>query len=345
MKNRLPGLAVMLALAVPLASEAQRDNPHRIPTNLPGVTAFAPPPAGFDPIKATDEELADWGFPPRPDQTLFPEEYANWVRVRTALKTRIIPHLVQTNIVHGPLQSAGDPESVENGSLKSLNWSGYVDVNDAKKYGSSSFTDIGTTIVVPPARQAFNACDGNWDYAWSSVAIDGYKTTEIAQAGVEFDAFCSGSSTSAYYSPFYEWYPSGQVRVTNLPILPGEDFFMAVHVESATSINVEIGNLTRGIFFGVDVTARQERKRLATPRNGLQNALAAARLRSYSITSRPTPIGARPLSQRRDPSLTQVAPPQKRSLCKTGRERISRCPRTWALRRLWFRKKDRLIRR
>ena len=103
MKNRLPGLAVMLALAAPLASEAQRDNPHRIPTNLPGVTAYAPPPAGFDPIKATDEELADWGFPPRPDQTLFPEEYANWVRVRQALKTRIIPHLVQTNIVHGPL--------------------------------------------------------------------------------------------------------------------------------------------------------------------------------------------------------------------------------------------------
>ena len=255
MKNRLPGLAVMLALALPLASEAQRDNPHRIPTNLPGVTAFAPPPAGFDPIKASDEELADWGFPPRPDQTLFPEEYANWVRVRTALKTRIIPHLVQTNIAHGPLQSAGDPETPENGSLKSLNWSGYVDVNDAKKYGSSSFTDVATTIVVPLARQAFTVCDGTWDYAWSTVAIDGYKTTEIAQAGVEFDAFCSGSSTSAYYSPFYEWYPSGQVRVTNLPILPGEDFFMSVHVESATSINVEIGNLTQGIFFGVDVTA------------------------------------------------------------------------------------------
>src|SRR5271156_1740783 len=86
MKKRLPGLAVMLALAAPLASEAQRDNPHRIPTSLPGVTAYAPPPAGFDPVKATDEELADWGFPPRPDQTLFPEEYANWVRVRTALK-------------------------------------------------------------------------------------------------------------------------------------------------------------------------------------------------------------------------------------------------------------------
>jgi hypothetical protein len=255
MKNRLPGLAVVLALAAPLASEAQRDNPHRIPTNLAGVTAYNPPPAGFDPIKATDEELADWGFPPRPDQTLFPEEYANWVRVRTALKTRIIPHLVQTNIVHGPLRSAGEPESVENGSLKSLNWSGYVDVNDAKKYGSSSFTDVGTTIVVPSARQAFNACDGTWDYAWSTVGIDGYKTTEIAQAGVEFDAMCSGGSTSAYYSPFYEWFPNGQVRVTNLPISPGDNYFMAVHIESATTMNVEIGNLTQGIFFGLDVTA------------------------------------------------------------------------------------------
>jgi hypothetical protein len=255
MKNRLPGLAVMLALAAPLASEAQRDNPHRIPTNLPGVTTYAPPPAGFDPIKATDDELADWGFPTRPDQTLFPEEYANWVRVRRALKTRIIPHLVQTNIAHGPLQSVGDPETSESSSLKSLNWSGYVDVNDTKKYGSSSFTDIGTTIVVPLARQAFNTCDGTWDYAWSTVAIDGYKTTEIAQAGVEFDAFCSGGTTSTFYSPFYEWYPSGQVRVTNLPILPGENYFMSVHIESATTMNVEIGNLTQGIFFGVDVTA------------------------------------------------------------------------------------------
>src|ERR1700722_4539488 len=280
MKNLSSTLAVLLVLAAPLASKAQSQNPNEIPTNLAGATTIAAPPEGFDVFTASDEQLADYGFPPRPNEAVSPQDYAVWAKAMTASKTRIVPKLAQTNIFHGPAKLKAETESSEENTLQSYNWSGYVDFSGAKKYGSSSFYYLITDVVVPVAQQAFGACTGGWDYGSSWAGIDGDESNDVLQAGFEFDAYCSGGNTAAFYSPWYEWFPLGEVRITNLPIAPGDDYFVEVWHTSATQGYAYLVNLTTDQSVEVGFTAPSGTKLIGnsaewiTERPGLSTGLS-----------------------------------------------------------------------
>ena len=65
MKSLYSALTTILVLATPLASIAQNPRqlqPNEHALNLPGATTIEAPPAGFDPITASDDELAYNGF-------------------------------------------------------------------------------------------------------------------------------------------------------------------------------------------------------------------------------------------------------------------------------------------
>lgn len=280
MKNLSSTLVVLLVIAAPLASKAQSQNPNEFPTNLAGATTIAAPPEGFDVFTAADEQLADYGFPPRPNQASSPEDYAVWAKAMTASKTRIVPKLEQTNIFHGPAKLTTESKSSEENTLESYNWSGYVDFSGAKKYGSSSFYYLITDVVVPVAEQAFSACTGSWDYGSSWAGIDGDGSNDVLQAGFEFDAYCSGGTTATFYSPWYEWFPFGEVRITNLPIAPGDDFFVEVWHTSATQGYAYLVNLNTNQAVEVGFTAPSGTKLIGnsaewiTERPGLSTGLA-----------------------------------------------------------------------
>src|ERR1700751_2914875 len=239
MKSLSSALTAILVLAAPLAGIAQNPRqmqPNEHALNLPGATTIEAPPAGFDPISASDEELAYNGFPPRPNQSAQPKAYATWFIGMKASKVRATPKLEQTAIYHGPARPgpAANPMAVANHPLLatqpsntsySSNWSGYVDFSGATSYGSSSFYYLVNDYVVPVAEQAFGACTGGWDYGSAWNGIDGWGSPDVLQAGVEFDAYCSGSTRASYYSAWYEWYPYGEVRITGFPIAPGDDLF------------------------------------------------------------------------------------------------------------------------
>ena len=248
MKCLATALTAALVLAAPLAGNAQNPRqlqPNEHALNLPGATTIDAPPAGFDPIAASDEELAYHGFPPRPNQNTEPKAYTTWVKAMKASKARIVPTLEQTTIFHGPVKpgKAANPTAVESNPLLatqarntsySYNWSGYVDFSGASSYGSSSFYYLVNDYVVPVAEQAFGACTGNWDWGSAWNGIDGWGSPDVLQAGIEFDAYCSGSTRAAYYSAWYEWYPYGEVRIGSLPIAPGDDLFVEVWHTSST---------------------------------------------------------------------------------------------------------------
>ena len=248
MKNLASALAAALVLAAPMAGIAQNTRhlqPNEHALNLPGATTFEAPPADFDPIGASDEELAYYGFPPRPNQFAQAKAYATWFKAMKASKVRIVPRLEQTSIFHGPVKprKAIDPTAVESNPLLSTqarntsyssNWSGYVDFSGATSYGSSSFYFLVNDYVVPVAQQAFGACTGGWDWGSAWNGIDGWGSSDVLQAGIEFDAYCSGSTRSSYYSAWYEWYPYGEVRISNLPIAPGDDMFVEIWHTSST---------------------------------------------------------------------------------------------------------------
>ncbi len=227
---------VMLMLAAPLMGSAQQLKPNELATNLPGVTTFAAPPQGFDPLTASDQDLAEYGFPPRPDQATSAKAFASWTKAMAASKSRIAaPKLALTNIFHGPAKMQANAPKTGSDLYYSGNWSGYVNLNGVTSYNANSFYFIIADYVVPVANQAFGVCTGRWDYESSWVGIDGFYSSDVLQAGTESDAFCSGSTRATYYSPWFEWYPYGETRITNLPIAPGDDYFVEVWSTTSTT--------------------------------------------------------------------------------------------------------------
>lgn len=252
MKNLYSAFAAVLVVAAPVVTLAQNrvDTPHRLQPNehalnLPGASTIEAPPVGFDPMSASDEDLAYHGFPPRPNQVTDSKAYASWVEAMSHSKTRVTPKLEQTAIYHGPAQikknassnamaaHPGLPQAPSN-TLYSSNWSGYVAFSGATSYGSSSYYYLINDMVIPIAQQRPGACTGGWAYGSEWNGIDGWGSSDVLQAGVEFDAYCNGSTRSAYYSAWYEWYPYGEVRISGFPVAPGDDMFVEVWHTSAT---------------------------------------------------------------------------------------------------------------
>src|SRR5215471_17700363 len=87
-------LWMMIIHFSPLAN-AQRDrlwpvyaSNATVPTNLSTIRTFPEPPGNFNVVAATDDELAMYGFPPRPDKQTEPDHYKMWERAMSAAKIR-----------------------------------------------------------------------------------------------------------------------------------------------------------------------------------------------------------------------------------------------------------------
>jgi hypothetical protein len=265
MKTTSSSLIATLLLAAPLAGMAinpQPLRPNEHPLNLPGATTIDAPPAGFDPISASDEELQYHGFPPRPNQTNDPDGYAAWAKAMRASNKRVVPQLVQTGIFHGSAdqQQNGNAEKTvmapgphDNG-LVTTTMAGYYVQSGATSYGSSSFYYIESYFVVPVVQQR-SGCSGGWEFASAWDGLDGFGSPDILQAGIEFDAYCSGLTRATYYSAWYEWYPYGEVRIGGFPIGPGDDIFVEVWHTSPTQGYVYLLNYTTSQSVVLGVTA------------------------------------------------------------------------------------------
>jgi hypothetical protein len=256
--SRVSALSLLILPLINAAAFAQVQaepqlTPNRMATNLAGATTAIAPPEYFDPLVATPEELATYGVPPRPDAGVEPKAYATWKRAMLASKTRITPHLEQTNVFHGPRRN---PTNTSESTGTSSNWSGVVDFSGARSYNSTStFYYIIADYVVPVATQAYGVCTGSWDYSSSWVGIDGDGSGDVLQAGSESDAYCNGSNKSTYYSAWYEWYPYGEVRISNLPVSPGDDVFVEVWHTSSTQGYAYMVNYNTNQWVDIGFTA------------------------------------------------------------------------------------------
>jgi hypothetical protein len=245
MKNPIPALLVMFALATPLTSIAQLPKPNELPTNLPGTTTVVAPPQDFDPLTASDEDLAYHGFPPRPDEAASPQAFASWSKAMSASKTRITPKLEQTSISHGLSKANANvtpPPVGSNGALSSSILAGYLNPNGASTYGSNSFYYVLSDLYVPAASQGPGVCTGGWVDGFSWIGIDGYATVDLLQAGIEYDAYCKGLASGAAYALWYQWFPGYEVLVTNLPVAPGDPYFIELWHTSPTQAYVYFVN-------------------------------------------------------------------------------------------------------
>ena len=244
-----------LVLAAPLAGAAQQLKPNELATNVAGVTTTAAPPKYFNPLTASDQDLDYYGFPPRPNEIAAPEAFATWQRAMATSKTRVTPVLEVTKNITGAatLQNSAVPPSGGAGPATSPSWAGYVNTNGATTYGSSSFYYMIADYDIPNLRQAI--CDGTWDYAVTSVAIDGWGSSDMLQAGTEEAAYCSGTTRASFYEAIYGWYPYGLTAISSLPVAPGDELFVEVWDTSATSGHAYISNICAGKYAIVNFSA------------------------------------------------------------------------------------------
>jgi hypothetical protein len=156
-----------------------------VPTNIPGVRTYAEPPKGFNPVMATDKQLATYGFPPRPNQQAEPDHYALWERVMRAANIRWHGELKplpvsrhETIPAHSsPLPQEVQPQTSGPKQITILDASGVILTNKETKWSAEdSFSQVGALMSVSVAQAPSGApcsSDGPWD-EFSLVGIDGF---------------------------------------------------------------------------------------------------------------------------------------------------------------------------
>jgi hypothetical protein len=249
-------LSLVSATKIMAAADDQLDLVRGVPTNLSNVTAATNPPEWFNPLDASEQDLASFGFPPRPDANLDPIGYNSWRKAVAAAKHFVVPELEVSDIFHRP---AADLQ-VENSTETSANWSAVALTNTSTSYNNtSSFKSIAAEYVVPVASQAYNSCSSDYSSTW--VGLDGWTVTSasstLLQAGTQSDSYCTANgqiNTQAYYA-WYEWLPNGTVTVTNMPISAGDDIYVHVWSTSATTGNIFIENYNTHQTVSMSLTA------------------------------------------------------------------------------------------
>jgi Peptidase A4 family len=203
------GLATIVGLSsLALAQVAPAESVAVDQSNASGAIFYAAPAAGFNSLTASDVELAQYGFPPRPDATS-PKLLAHWQKMVTAPQKRLTNLKVQaTNVVSGMPKAVNKTASPTGGPATSNNWSGYAVGAPSGTFQPNNSFIFGEWIV-PVAQQTFYTCNGAWDYSVQWVGFDGWGSGDVLQAGSEADAYCSGGTKYTYYSLWYEWFVTG----------------------------------------------------------------------------------------------------------------------------------------
>jgi hypothetical protein len=113
----------------------------------------------------------------------------------------------------------------------SLNWSGY-----AVTASSGTVTAVYGSWIVPSV-----SCSKQSTYVAFWAGIDGFNSNTVEQAGV----LAQCSSGKAYYSAWYEFYPSPSVTISSITVAPGDTVSVSVSYSSGSFyITVKDGSQT-----------------------------------------------------------------------------------------------------
>jgi hypothetical protein len=255
----------ILGLFVPFCVQAQTaasvsqaghaSLPHVVPTNLPGVFAFTQPPADFDPLTASKEDLESWGYPPRPDVKEGPKAMNTWLEEVNPALRRSAPELVSRPNVYNRQVMGLKMKSTQRNSIAATsgNWSGYALVPPTGGQRSPASRGAGR---YPPWSRPRGTCSGGWDYSSQWVGIGGFNDAFLLQAGSAANVFCDIGNNIAEYFPWIEWLPQSELvlyknaaTATLYPFAPGDYLIVTVVATNFTS-----GVSTSGTLSFADVT-------------------------------------------------------------------------------------------
>jgi len=256
---------VSLALTLNIPAMAESDairaiylSAGTVPTNVAGVNTYPEPPRGFNPLTASDVELASYGFPQRPDKRVDPDHYAMWERAMQAAKIRWNGKLRPAPANGSALVPSSSASSQPDTTQPLVATQGHNDTaagvildSKAKKWAGTSFTDIWSAITVPVVETAFAAgCTDGWYYSQSLVGFDPILFYSAATghplyypqefAGVSENIYCPTGFVS--YDAVIGW---GGFGTTVFALNPGDVFYTEVHA---------FGGCNNGSAFVEDLT-------------------------------------------------------------------------------------------
>jgi Peptidase A4 family len=247
----LPAVASLcIARAVrairPAADRQTGSQENAMPSQTIGsveIRTFPLPPAGFDPLAASADELKRYGFPRRPDHQQIPHEAARWVTAfrRYPRLTHITPEFRPLEHRHDlNKRTAKGTEGEVNAT--SLNWGGSVLFIG----GGDTFTWIAGTWMVPHVYPTPGADGTEYCSVW--IGLDGDGSGDVMQAGTE-----TNSDGTCY--AWFEWFPAFSIAIPNLPVVPGDVVSLLLCATSSTTAAAIMSNLTAGYYLGFGFSA------------------------------------------------------------------------------------------
>lgn len=203
------------------------------------------PPAGFDPLHASADDLKRYGYPRRPDPLDEPRAHAMWVTAfrRYRNLTLIVPEFQSMpDRYHGPVRRTGKgTEHLLNAT--SSNWSGSV----AFVGGGDSFVYIVGRWTVPHVYPVPGVAGTQFSSAWLGLDGDG-GSDDVMQAGTESD---SDGTCRAWF----EWAPDSEHVISNLPVAFGDAMFLLLCNTGPSSAYALFANITSSTGVSFTFTA------------------------------------------------------------------------------------------
>jgi hypothetical protein len=262
-------MAVLLLCSFPTVTAAQSDAARAlyvtsatVPTKVAGVNTYLAAPAGFNPLEASDEALATYGFPPRPDSA--DPRYKLWARAMGAAKYRKNEGKVMP-ISSTELKPAKQPEGASAITgvptlFNSFNWSGVAVTNSITKWSKAgSFGFVISISNVPVAQPPFNACTNGvagpfYEVSWNGIDGAFGKQGDVVQGGSLSYSDCGGAVDN-FYCGWVEWFPSYPV-ICEFLVNPGDDIFVESFDTTGgfNPANVFVEDLTTNVFTTVSLT-------------------------------------------------------------------------------------------
>ncbi len=216
------------------------------------IRTYELPPPEFNPLTATPRLLLHHGFPTRPDAKAEPKLREMWDAALSRPRTWITPVFREVQgKSHGPALKPGSTRAKVSASkaianATSSNWSGSVAFAPAKR----TFGWVAGQWTVPnPHAPAFGIY-----YASEWVGIDGWGSNDVLQAGTETE-IVDVIITSRQVYAWWDWFPSGEVAITNFAVSAGDIMYCLICVNSTTTATVYLTNQSSGVSTSFSITA------------------------------------------------------------------------------------------
>ena len=198
---------------------------------------FPVPPAGFNPLKATDTQLAEYGFPARPKNG---QDLADWNQEMKTYKSTPVPKVAKKNNSKNNVAqiASGSSSSIQASSTSYYNWGGYVDHYAA----NNTFASVQGDFTEPPCNSTIS---NTYECSW--VGLGGYTSARLVQSGTEVDKI----NGSASYYAWYEYLGNGvgvnEITLPSLNVRAGDKIHILVSFESANNqLNCYVADNTSG---------------------------------------------------------------------------------------------------